>query len=115
MDRACGRVFDKITQLGLDENTIIIYTNDNGGPSDANASNNDPLSGTKANFLEGGIRVPFLMRWKGVVPAKSEYNKAISTFDLLPTFFIAGGGSKDSLKQIDGVDIMPFVLRNNFV
>lgn len=110
MDAACGRLFDKLSTLNLEENTLIIFTNDNGGPTDANASINDPLSGTKANHLEGGIRVPFVMKWKGVIPENSSYKYPISTLDLLPTFFVVGGGERDILDNIDGVNLMPFVL-----
>ncbi len=113
MDRACGRLFKKINELGLDENTIVIFTNDNGGPSDTNHSNNSPLSGTKANHLEGGIRVPFLMKWKGVIPENSSYEFPISTLDLLPTFFAAAGGNVGELNEMDGVDLMPYILGKN--
>ncbi|EMI55128.1 sulfatase [Rhodopirellula sallentina] len=109
MDRACGRVFDALAELGLEENTIVVFTNDNGGPTDSNASNNDPLSGTKANHLEGGIRVPFLMRWPGVASAGSVFKHPISTLDLLPTFVAAAGGEVESLTSIDGVDLRPYV------
>ncbi|KAA3660938.1 MAG: sulfatase [Calditrichaeota bacterium] len=113
MDRAIGRLLDKVSKLGLDENTVVIFTNDNGGPSDTNASLNHPLSGTKANHLEGGIRVPFLMRWPGVIPKNSEYEYPISTLDLLPTFFNAGGGNAKNLDGLDGVDLLPYVLGKN--
>ena len=113
MDKACGRVLQLLTNLGLDDNTLVIFTNDNGGPSDTNASINDPLSGTKANHLEGGIRVPFVVRWTGVVPAHSEYRNPVSTLDLLPTFFAAGGGNVSSLEAVDGVDLMPYLLGKN--
>ncbi|WP_146516901.1 sulfatase-like hydrolase/transferase [Rubripirellula amarantea] len=109
MDRACGRVLDKLNELNLDQNTIVVFTNDNGGPSDANASDNSPLSGTKANHLEGGIRVPFLMRWPGVTKPGSKYTHPISMLDLLPTFVAAAGGNLSELKPIDGVDLRPFV------
>lgn len=113
MDRACGRIFQKLKELNLDENTIVIFTNDNGGPSDTNHSDNSPLSGTKANHLEGGIRVPFLLRWKGVIPENSRYDYPISTLDLLPTFFNLGGGNPVDLQGIDGVNLMPFILKEN--
>ena len=109
LDRACGLVLDKVDELGLTENTIVVFTNDNGGPSDKNASVNRPLSGTKSNQLEGGIRVPFIMRWPGEIEASSTYKYPVSTFDLLPTFVKAAGGNIDSLTHLDGVDIMPFV------
>lgn len=113
LDRACGRLFKKIKALGLDENTLIIFTNDNGGPSDANESVNDPLSGTKANHLEGGIRVPFLMRWPAKLEAGEVYPHPISTLDLLPTFLEASGGDADQLKGLDGVDLMPYLTGAN--
>lgn len=113
LDRACGKVLDKLKALGLDENTIVVFTNDNGGPTDKNASINLPLSGTKSNHLEGGIRVPFLMRWPGKIKENTNYDYPISTLDLLPTFFIAGGGKSEKLKNIDGVDLMPFINQSN--
>ncbi|MCR9064039.1 MAG: sulfatase-like hydrolase/transferase [Cytophagales bacterium] len=87
LDRACGEILDYLDESGLAENTLVIFTNDNGGPVDHNASVNLPLAGAKATHLEGGIRVPFLMRWPGKVEAGSEYEYPVSTLDLLPTFF----------------------------
>ncbi len=113
LDRACGKVLLKLAQLGLDENTIVVFTNDNGGPSDKNASINAPLSGTKSNHMEGGIRVPFLMRWPREIPGNMVYDYPISTLDLLPTFFLAGGGDAGNLKEIDGVDLLPFLKGEN--
>lgn len=113
LDRACGQVLQKIKELGLDKNTLIVFANDNGGPSDANESCNDPLSGTKANHLEGGIRIPFLMSWKGKLDENITYNKPISTLDLLPTFVSIAGGDLKEEKDIDGVDLLPFVTNQN--
>lgn len=109
MDNAIGRVLDKLKELKLDNNTLVVYTNDNGGPSDSNASLNKPLSGTKANHLEGGIRVPLLMRFPPAINASAIYSKPVSTLDLLPTFYSAAGGDVDSLKSIDGVDLLPYL------
>ena len=113
MDRACGLVLGKLDELGLSENSIVVFTNDNGGPSDTNVSNNHPLSGTKANHLEGGIRVPFIMRWTGTISKGSEYSYPISTLDLLPTFYTAGGGELSLIEGLDGVDLLPFILGEN--
>jgi len=109
MDRACGKVLDKLAELGLDDNTIVVFTNDNGGPTDKNASVNLPLSGTKASHLEGGIRVPFLMRWPGEIPENMVYDKPVSTFDLLPTFINAAGGKYDTITDLDGVNLLPYL------
>jgi len=109
MDRACGVVLDKLEDLGLAENTIVVFTNDNGGPSNANASSNYPLSGVKSTYLEGGIRVPFLLSWPARVEAGIEYDHPISTLDLLPTFFAAGGAAATDVRPADGVDLLPFL------
>lgn len=109
LDRASGQVLDKLAALGLDKNTLVVFTNDNGGPTDKNASSNYPLSGTKSNHLEGGIRVPFLMSWPGVLKENTAYPYPVSTMDLLPTFFEAAGGDADSLLQLDGVNLLPYI------
>lgn len=113
LDRATGTIMDKLEELGIEDNTIVIFTNDNGGPSDKNASNNLPLSGIKSTHLEGGIRVPFIMKYPGKVKANSTYDFPISTFDLLPTFFAAAGGDTGNLKDIDGVDLLPYINGQN--
>ncbi|MEM6345039.1 MAG: sulfatase-like hydrolase/transferase [Bacteroidota bacterium] len=109
MDKACGTLLQKIEALGLEQKTLIVFTNDNGGPSDTNGSNNFPLSGTKANHLEGGIRVPFLMKWEGVIPAASLYEFPVSTLDLLPSFWYAAGGDPSQLKDLDGINLFPYL------
>ena len=108
LDRACGKIIDAIDALGLGENTIIVFTNDNGGPTDRNASSNFPLSGTKSNHLEGGIRVPFLMRWSSNLPQNTVFDYPVSTLDLVPTFFSIAGGDVENIST-DGVDLLPFV------
>lgn len=108
LDRACGKIIDTIDALGLGENTIIVFTNDNGGPTDRNASSNYPLSGTKSNHLEGGIRVPFLMRWSSNLPQNAVFDYPVSTLDLLPTFFSVAGGDVENIST-DGVNLLPFV------
>jgi arylsulfatase A-like enzyme len=109
LDRACGRVLDKLKELGLDDNTIIVFSNDNGGPTDKNASLNLPLSGTKSNHLEGGLRVPYLIKWPKKLIAGQVYNHPVSTFDLLPTFYAAAGGDVKDLEDVDGVNLIPFI------
>ena len=109
MDRASGKVLDRLGELGLSDNTIVVFASDNGGPTDRNGSNNYPFAGTKSNHLEGGIRVPLLMRWPDRLNAGSIYDEPVSTLDLLPTFYAAAGGDVAMLGDIDGVDLLPFV------
>ncbi|WP_298484659.1 sulfatase [uncultured Maribacter sp.] len=113
LDRACGQVLQKIKDLGIEKNTLIVFGNDNGGPSDSNESNNHPLSGTKANHLEGGIRIPFLMSWKGKLKKGTTYNNPISTLDLLPTFVSVAGGDVSAIKDLDGVNLLPYLEKGN--
>ena len=108
MDRSIGTVLDKLDELGLSENTLIIFTNDNGGPTDQNAGNNYPYSGTKSNHLEGGIRVPFVAKWPGIIPAGSEFKPPVSTLDLVPTFYAAGKGDPSTLENLDGKNLIPY-------
>lgn len=109
MDRAIGTVLDTLEQHGLTENTIVVFTNDNGGPTDKNASLNWPLAGTKSNHLEGGIRVPFLVSWPAMLAQGVDYDRPVITLDLLPSFVMAAGGTADSLEQIDGVSLWPYL------
>lgn len=109
LDRASGKILDKLKELGIEDNTIVVFTNDNGGPTDKNASSNLPLSGTKSNHLEGGIRVPFLIKWPGKIKPNTSYNSPISTLDILPTFYAAAGGDPSSLNDIDGVNLIPYI------
>ncbi len=113
MDRACGQIVDKLKALGLDDNTLIIFTNDNGGPTDENASGNYPLAGVKGTQLEGGIRVPGLAVWPGQLPAGVDYDYPLSTLDLLPTFVHAGGGNPADIPGLDGVDMLPYLRGEN--
>ena len=108
MDRACGQIIDKLEELDLIDNTLIVFSNDNGGAW-INDSSNYPLSGVKGTHLEGGIRVPFLLRFGDRFEGGTTFNDPISTFDLLPTFVDVAGGKMDDLINVDGVSLIPFL------
>ena len=109
LDRACGQIVDKLIELGLDKDTLVVFTNDNGGPMDRNGSSNYPFAGVKGTQLEGGIRVPGIVVWPGKVSPGTVYEYPLSTLDLLPTFVKAGGGDPDEIEGLDGVDMIPFL------
>ncbi len=113
LDRACGQIIDKLKTLGLADNTLIVFTNDNGGPMDRNGSSNYPFSGVKATQLEGGIRVPGIVVWPGKLPEGSVYENPLSTLDLLPTFIKAAGGDPTVFEELDGVDMIPYLQGTN--
>jgi len=107
LDENVGKVLEQLKNLGLTENTLVIFTNDNGGAMPYNASNNDPFSGTKGTFLEGGIHVPLVAQWPQKLSSGSVYDKPIITLDLLPTALAAAG--KTMPNNLDGVNLWPFL------
>ncbi len=113
MDRACGKIMDRLEELGLAENTIVIFSNDNGGPMDKNGSSNYPFSGVKGTQLEGGIRVPGLVSWPAKLPKGQTYDQPMITLDFIPTFIAAAGGVVEESDALDGVDMVPYLLGEN--
>src|SRR5262245_6447241 len=94
-DDAVGAVLAKLKEAGLEENTLIFFFSDNGGPTmkgtTINGSRNEPLRGSKRQTLEGGIRVPFAVQWKGKLPAGKVYDKPVIQLDIQPTALAAAG------------------------
>lgn len=108
-DDAVGRVLAKVRELGQEENTLIVYLSDNGGPTASTTSKNAPLRGFKMTTLEGGTRVPFALQWKGTLPAGKTYERPIIQLDLVPTILAAAGGEVSPEDKLDGVDLLPFL------
>jgi arylsulfatase A-like enzyme len=107
MDDAIGAVLRKLDENRLTDNTLIFFVSDNGGPP-VNASSNGPLHGHKAQTWEGGIRVPYLVQWKGTLPAGKTYGQPVIQLDFAPTCLAAAGvETKDA--QFDGVDLLPYL------
>ncbi|MDA1039815.1 MAG: sulfatase-like hydrolase/transferase [Planctomycetota bacterium] len=107
LDHAIGRVMDEIQHAGIAENTLVIFSSDNGGQLDVGATNG-PLRGGKQDMYEGGIRVPQAMVWPGRIPAGSTTNQITLSMDLFPTCCAAAGVTVDH--AVDGTNILP-VLR----
>jgi arylsulfatase A-like enzyme len=111
MDEGIGKITQKIRELGLEENTIIIFLSDNGGPTKELTSSNLPLRHGKAWVYEGGIRVPFMMQWKGKIPGGLVYDNPVISLDILPT--VAKIAGAEMPEKIDGVDLMPYLTGKN--
>ncbi len=109
MDDGIGAVLGKLRELDLERDTLIFFLSDNGGPPSSNASRNDPLRGTKGNVYEGGIRVPFVVRWKGRLPEGATYDKPVISLDILPTAVAAAGGEVPADLKLDGVNLLPYL------
>jgi arylsulfatase A-like enzyme len=113
LDDAIGEIHKKIKDLGLEENTIIYLLSDNGGAAYTKATDNGPLKGGKLNHFEGGINVPFMMKWKGKIRAGTRYKPPVSSADIFVTSVINAGGTLPQDREYDGVDLIPYVTGKN--
>jgi arylsulfatase A-like enzyme len=112
MDDAIGRVLRKVSDAQIDSNTLIFFLSDNGGATadlTVNGSRNEPLRGGKFATWEGGIRVPFFARWKGIIPAGSIYDKPVIQMDMSATALAVAGVDVRPEWQLDGVNILPYI------
>lgn len=105
MDLGIGRVLDRLDELGLTENTLVVFTSDNGGHT---YSRNEPLRGEKATLWEGGIRVPCVVRWPKKIAAGRVSAEAIITMDWAATFSALAGESA-TRDTDDGIDLGPIL------
>jgi arylsulfatase A-like enzyme len=107
LDKAVGRIVASVDRLGIGENTLIVFTSDQGplgtGPAEE-LDSNGPLRGAKRSLYEGGIRVPFIVRWPGKIPEGKVSDEVITFWDMLPTFAELSGA--DSPPGIDGNSVL---------
>ena len=113
MDDAIGTVLATVRERGLENDTLIVFLSDNGGPTPSITSGNGPLRGFKSQTWEGGIRVPFLMQWKGRIPAGGVDDRPVIQLDILPTALAAAGIPLPADAAIDGVNLLPYVTGQN--
>ena len=104
MDEGIGRIVDALAAIGASENTVIVFTSDNGGER---FSDTWPLVGKKMDLLEGGIRVPYIVRWPSQVRAGSTTAQLAMTMDWMPTFLDAAGAKPHPDYPLDGVSLLP--------
>ena len=105
IDQGVGLLTEKLDELGLSENTIFIFTSDNGG--ETNVTSNAPLRGGKSQLYEGGIRVPLIVRWPDRVPDNSVCEQPTANYDFYPTLLAAADVSPDPTQKLDGVSTLP--------
>jgi arylsulfatase A-like enzyme len=108
MDDAVGQVLQRLREYKLEDNTLVVFISDNGGPTNNTSSRNDPLRGYKGQVLEGGIRVPFLMQWKARLPKGLVYREPVISLDIFPTVVAAAGASLPA-NPLDGVNLLPYL------
>ena len=110
LDRNVGKVLAALKKNGLDKNTLVIFTSDNGGAGYLGLPEiNRPYRGWKMTFFEGGIHVPFFMRWSSVIPAGTTYSRPVGHVDIFATAAAVAGSTLPSDRVMDGVNLLPYV------
>jgi N-acetylgalactosamine-6-sulfatase len=104
LDATIGALLAKLDELGIRDNTLVLFTSDNGGAREAN---NGPFKGGKTDLHEGGIRVPMIASWPNHILAGRTSDAIGSTIDLLPTFCAAAGVAVPDSAQVDGINLLP--------
>ncbi|MDF7823906.1 sulfatase-like hydrolase/transferase [Pontiellaceae bacterium B12227] len=109
VDDGVGLLLNKLDELELMDDTIVVFLSDNGGPEPKNASDNGALRGAKGDSWEGGFRVPYAVQWKGRLPAGTEYHKPVSSLDILATIAELADAPKDPKRPLDGINLIPYL------
>ncbi len=113
LDDSVGTVLQKLRDEGLEENTMVFFVSDNGGPTRELTSSNLPLRGSKGNLYEGGIRVSFLMQWKNKLPSGGTYHHPVVSLDILATSAAVADVSVPTDRATDGTNLLPFLARES--
>ena len=109
LDDSVGAVLDKLRKEKLEENTLVFFLSDNGGPTQELTSSNLPLRGGKGTVYEGGIRIPFLCQWKGKLPAGKTFTKPVISLDILATAAAVANVPPKKDRQLDGINLLPYL------
>ena len=108
MDDGVGLVLNALREHELERNTLVFFFSDNGGPPPTVApTNNEPLRGHKGAVFEGGIRVPFVVQWRGRLPEHTVYDEPVISLDVFPTAAALAGAKLPGGLKLDGVNIVP--------
>ncbi|MBM82028.1 MAG: N-acetylgalactosamine-4-sulfatase [Planctomycetaceae bacterium] len=109
LDDSVGAITNKVTQVGLERDTLIFFLSDNGGPTRELTSSNLPLRGEKSHMYEGGIRVPFMVQWPGRLPEGVTYEHPVISTDIYATTFAAANISVPKGPKLDSVNLLPYL------
>jgi arylsulfatase A-like enzyme len=109
LDDSVGTVLAKLRETGQEENTLIFFIADNGGPTPSTTSYNGPLRGYKAQTWEGGVRVAWFVQWKGHLPEGKVDERPVIQLDILPTALAAAGVESQPDWKLDGVNLLPYL------
>jgi arylsulfatase A-like enzyme len=108
LDDSVGRVLASLRAHGLEENTLVVFLSDNGGPTRELTSSNAPLRGGKGQLYEGGVRIPLIVRWKGRIDGGRTETAPVISLDLAPTF-LAAANIPVAASKFDGVNLLPLL------
>ncbi len=109
LDDAVGKITKKVKDLGLEENTMIVFISDNGGATYTHTTENLPLKGGKFTNFEGGLNIPFMLKWKGKIPANTVYKKPVITMDIFATIAELAGVKLPEDREYDGINLLPYL------
>ena len=113
LDRSVGRILDTLKEQGLEENTIVVFTSDNGGPGYVGLPDiNAPYRGWKITMFEGGIRVPLFIKWPQKIAPGTLVDTPVAHIDMAPTLAAGAGASLPNNVDIDGFNLLPLVTGN---
>jgi arylsulfatase A-like enzyme len=112
LDNAVGEILAVLEELNIADNTHIMFCSDNGGAEYTEGTRNDPYHGGKMTHFDGGLKVPFLMRWDGVIPAGTRVEDPVIQTDLFVSAVSAAGLPLPEDRVYDGVDLLPFILES---
>lgn len=109
LDDGVGMIMEKLSELGLEENTLVMFASDNGGATYTEATENAPLKGGKFMNFEGGVNVPAMLRWKGTIDEGKKYSHMVTLLDFFSTAAGAVGVPLPGDRVIDGKDLLPYL------
>ncbi|KPK85300.1 MAG: hypothetical protein AMS27_07655 [Bacteroides sp. SM23_62_1] len=109
LDDAVGEIMKQVKESGIEENTLIFFTSDNGGATYTGATDNGDLKGGKITHFEGGLNVPFIMKWKGTLTPGGQYHEPVTLMDIFTTTFSSCNIPPPQNIPLDGVDLVPYI------